>query len=128
VGYAGAIIADGKADAESNIAAMGEAGIKVSPPPARLGKTLVEVERVVDPLLFARRLTQQTILPALWRLRHSVLRYPLYLQQCSICARFNELKGMFTAGICRLVCCTRTACEKLTSFDRATRRDCSFCS
>jgi succinyl-CoA synthetase alpha subunit len=45
MGHAGAIIAGGKGSASDKIEAMRSAGIAVSPSPAALGSTLLEVMR-----------------------------------------------------------------------------------
>jgi succinyl-CoA synthetase alpha subunit len=43
MGHAGAIISKGKGSAPDKIKAMNSAGIRVSPSPAQIGKTMLEL-------------------------------------------------------------------------------------
>jgi succinyl-CoA synthetase alpha subunit len=43
MGHAGAVISAGRGEAESKIAAMEAAGIRVSPSPARIGTTMLSI-------------------------------------------------------------------------------------
>jgi succinyl-CoA synthetase alpha subunit len=45
MGHAGAIISGGKGKAEDKLAAMQAAGIAISPSPAALGRTLIDILR-----------------------------------------------------------------------------------